>query len=95
MEAVVKPDRYPDHVTPYGSAYWWVEMIYVGANGVIARISLNEDTGKFHMVDERTGERGTSFNEEIKRFYDAWWYETFESKFMGNSTDEDCTAEVK
>ena len=64
MEAVAKPDRYPDYVASYGSAYWWVEMVYMSADGLVARIMLNEDTGKFHVV-KHDGERGKEFNDDI------------------------------
>ena len=63
-------------------------MVYMGAMGGIYRIGMDEDLGRFYVISP-DGEKGKFLNEEIKRFYDVWWYETFESKFLGESTDED------
>lgn len=92
MEPVEKPDRYPDHVTPVGTAFWWVEMVYMGRNNVMQRIVLNEDTGKFHLAIE--GVRGPELGDNVKALYDAWWFEEFESKFLDTGSDEEPNREV-
>jgi len=54
-KVAVKPDRTPDYVTTYGSAYWWQEMVYVGATGEVGRIiwcnseSTNESHGERYI----------------------------------------------
>ena len=89
MEAVAKPDYSPDYVTTYGSAYWWVLMVRMDAVGGFQRIAIDQETGDFYIV--LSNEKKKAFNSNIKQQYDKWLYETFESKFMGNVSDEDTT----
>ena len=87
METIAAPDRSPDYVAPYGSAFWYAEMLYMNAlDSRIIRMQLNEDTGKFHVV-KSDGTRGKQFIDDVKTRYDQWLFDTFESKFFGSQDD--------
>lgn len=86
MEAVVKPDRYPDYVASYGSAFWFAEMIYAGATGSVMKMMYDEDRGKLVALNSN-GEPFRDFNPEIQVKRDQWWYDTFEKHVLGDNSE--------
>jgi hypothetical protein len=82
-KVAVKPDRTPDYVTTYGSAYWWQEMVYVGATGEVGRILIEEDI-VYLMRNRSFGvTQKVQMNPTVRDIYNKWWYDIFESKFLG------------
>lgn len=79
-----KPSRLPDYVTDYGSAFWWEEMVYMSATGSVRGISVVNN--RLELSDNLG--RHTVLSQNIKDVYDKWWYDIFESKFLGNEHDE-------
>jgi hypothetical protein len=55
---------------------------------VIRKISIDQETGAL-MASYIEGNKGRPFAPNIKAEYDKWWYETFESKFLGENEDTD------
>jgi len=87
METIARPDRWPDFITPWGGCFWWPELVFVNRDSEIFSIRIDQEDGSLRSYD-RDGRAGY-FPSHIKANYDNWLYETFESKFMGNSSDED------
>ena len=62
-------------------------MIYMHPmSGLFFKIVMNEDTGKFYAKGNEFM-KDLEFNPDVKEKYNQWWYETFESKFLGESDD--------
>lgn len=80
---LVAPDRAPDFVTSYGSAYWWHEMIYIGAHGDKGKLLIEEN--KLYCIIPRSFglTQKKPMNPSLMDAYTAWWYETFEQHFFG------------
>ena len=88
MESVVKPDRPPDHVTSYGSVFWWHEMIYMPATGGILAVGIEEDTGKLHVLGP-DGIKLRLLAPNIKELYDYWLFGAMEEAMLKVGKDED------
>lgn len=85
-QIVVKPDRYPDLVTAWGGCFWWPEMVFMNRDNELFAIKLEEDTGKLRSFG-KDGVPNRYFPDYMKQYYDKWWYETFESHFLGEESD--------
>lgn len=79
-EPFEKPTRGPDFMFSYGSAFWWEEMVYLSAIGLWSNIHRDQDSGALYVV--QSGQR-IMFAPRVQEEHDKWWYETFESKFLG------------
>jgi hypothetical protein len=75
----VKPNRPPDAVMKPGHAFWWSEMVMMHVYGHIFKIEVNHD-GSFYYIYKNEAH---PMWPEVRVMYDKWWYETFESKFLG------------
>lgn len=81
-----KPDRSPDMIVPPGHAVWWDEMIFMHVYNMIYKLEIKQDTGKLcaYRYISTDGERSYVYLPPlVQESYDKWWYETFESKFIG------------
>jgi hypothetical protein len=88
--AIGKPNRPPDYVSRHNRPFWWEEMLTHGPYEHMERIVISAGEGTFHVVGKGdTPSQENQLKDEIKEAYDKWWYETFESKFLGASGDED------
>lgn len=81
-KVAVKPARFPDFVTNYGSAYWWQEMIYMGATGEVGNIVMKEGQLFLFRPKAYSGQK-IRLSPMINEAYNKWWYDVFESKFFG------------
>lgn len=86
METVERPERPPDYVAGYGSAYWFREMIYMSAHGHVARIAFNEEQGRLYMMTS-DGQYARDFAADIKDKYLYWLHGEFDAIVLG-SKDE-------
>lgn len=87
METITKPDRLPDHIESYGSAYWWQEMVYVGGNGHIAKMRYDGDNSKLYMIGGGDGKMDRAFADNIRDKYTYWLYGAFEDAILTSSED--------
>lgn len=87
---VTKPDRPPDFVTHYGSAFWWAELVYQGADGYLAKICVDQNDGSFFILRLRKWDSSFRANlaPAIKQKYDEWLYEVFEKHLAGDVGSE-------
>lgn len=85
---VAKPDRIPDVVIKPGHAIWWSEMVFMHVYGSVYKIKINQEDGSLYY-DDRHGAKTNVGNlpSGTKEAYDKWWYETFESKFLGDENE--------
>ena len=81
METLKKPDREPDHVTSYGSAYWWQEMVYLGATGHLAKMVFDGELGALFILYE-DGSHGKVLATNISDVYRYWLYGAFEDAVL-------------
>jgi hypothetical protein len=82
---VARPDRLPDHVTHYGSAFWWNEMVYMGGDGSLGSMKIDEDTGKLML--HYNGGRVRELSPDVVQKRNEWWYQTFERHVIGDDSD--------
>jgi hypothetical protein len=88
MEAVVKPTRHPDYVTPYGSAYWWNEMIYMSpTESAVYKMRYNEDNGELYQCGH-DGLPIRQFAYNIKNMYNYWLYGALEEAMLEVKIDD-------
>ena len=87
MDAITKPDRMPDHITTYGSMFYWHEMIYVGATGQTAKIIIGED-GQLWITGLYSTPH-TKLNPRIKDAYNYWLYGAMEDAILTASEEQD------
>ena len=84
-----KPDRSPDHVTTYGSAFWWDELVYMSATGTLRQIMLEAETG--NMVLSKPNDSSVAalgvLHPRYKELYDKWLIESFETNLFGELND--------
>jgi hypothetical protein len=88
-EIIVKPDRVPDFVAPVGHAFWWSEMIMMHVYGPLFKMSIDQSNGSLcYTVPRHSGNNDLVHLEPYaKELYDKWWYEAFESKFLGDESE--------
>jgi hypothetical protein len=84
-ETVTKPDRSPDAVIKPGHAIWWGEMIFMHVYGGVYKIVTDQNDGSLYY--EIAIAKRRDLPDGTKEAYDKWWYETFESKFLGDDNE--------
>lgn len=93
MEAILKPDRAPDYVAPYGSAFWWHEMVYMGGNGHMAKMWFDGENNTLYMVNggETSDKPDRAFAPQIRDMYNYYMYGAFEDAILTASENEKST----
>jgi len=89
-----KPTRGPDYASPYGCYYWFEEMVFADVSSIFHEIALDHHNrlvtkekhklcGKcLHCIEDHICEVDY-FADHIQKAYGDWWYQVFESKFLG------------
>ena len=90
METVELPTRPPDYIAPYGSAYWWREMIYKGATGTVARIQIDEFDEQMYLLDHN-GKKTKMLAPNIKDLYNYWLFGAMEEAMLNVGNDDTTT----
>jgi len=85
-KTVTRPDRAPDVVIKPGHAVWWSEMVFMHVYGGFYQIKTDQENASLYYTNEQNDKR-QELPKGMKEQYDTWWYNTFESKFLGDSND--------
>lgn len=79
---MTKPSRPPDAVVKPGHAFWWEEMVFMHVYGGLYKVEVDQQDNSL-FYESHMGIK-TRFAPSVRQLYDEWWYETFESKFLGD-----------
>ena len=94
--ALVKPERHPDYISNNYSCFWFEEMLYMDYDSKMLAITTDQESGMLMIKRETLKKCGRCtpcsnkktceqnyFAGHVQEARDKWWYDTFESKFLG------------
>jgi len=92
----VKPVRHPDYISKNYSCFWFEEMIYMDYDSKLLHITTDQESGMLMIKRETLKRCGLCtpcsnkktcetnfFADHVQQARNKWWYDMFESKFLG------------